>query len=816
MLVARDWQGTVVGQTASHNIVITDDHKAQQQLSQGGGGVDRRGSGGETGSGRTSRRSSFESEESDEIASGRRGFSCAVTTSTVQLPTPQGSSTNLHALPASTPTKTLKIPKNLSMTRLNKTESLSSKNRHSPYPTPTTGKSRPAEPPTFMRAFSMNNIPTYASMEGCTGQTSYAGKWRGGKKASVTAPTSANTSRSNSPPEFAPLPMSGIVPSTNSFPAFTSPDMSAFTRGIVTAPVSTAASPEGQGPTSPILRPQPPQFPLFMSVNPSWETTIPLVTNEVPAITIPSDIPDIPATHPFITKLIPSEGPMAGGIEVTIIGQGFTHGVTPYFGDLPVSGIDYYAPTTIVAILPPSPVAGPVLVTLRDGVGRPVSDFTNLDSKQFFTYKNHSDRDLMELALQILGYNWWGKVDQGTDVAALIIGSQNSQRLPMAAGGSSGEALEDVLLRCLDMIDGDAGPFLSERSKTGHTLLHYAAMQGYTRFVCTLLARGLDPSLRDNAGFTALHYAAWLGRQEVVERLVAENVGLLALKTAYGKTPEMLAADRARGKIAMILDRAATGDVVSPGVSRVSSMASLRSSLSRGSLSEYFGGSEQDEEEASEDGDSLEGIENQDDDEQQSDAEEEEFDLQMGSLRVVERQPTEHLSSPLAETLVTQVNPPRVPSPVERMVPISAVAAFFNDFFNYQRKAFNQHMTPHLPPNTNAAEDDRKKLGLVADISDENYDDPPPAYSQHAPTPAPTKQVEKFSLATRLSLRGRYILMLTGMAKDAEFSPEELDAVKWNVKISVPNDYMLLYFWVSPTNTPPPLSPRPVSSRLHH
>ena len=802
MLVARDWQGTIVGQTASYNIVITDDHKAQQQLTQGSLGLDRRGSGGETGSGRTSRRSSFESEESDEITSGRRGFSGTMTTTTGQLPTPQGSSTNLHALPGATATKAVRIPKTLSMTRLNKMEPLS-KNRHCPYPTPTGGKSHPAEPPTFMRAFSMNHIPTYASVEGWAGQTSYAGKWRGGKKASITAPTSANTSRSNSPPDFAPLPTSTVVSSsTNLFPAFASPEMNAFRTGIVSAPISTAASPEDQGPTSPLVCPQAPQSSHFMSVNPSWETTIPLVTNEVPGITIPADIPDIPATHPLITKLIPSEGPMSGGIEVTIIGQGFTRGVTPYFGDLPVPGIDYYPPTTIVAILPPSAVAGPVLVTLRDGAGRTVSDVTNLDSKQWFTYKNHSDRDLMELALQILGYNWWGKVDEGRNVAALIIGNQNSQQLPMTAGGSSGEALEDALLRCLDMIDGEKAPFLSERSKSGHTLLHYASMQGYTRFASALLTRGLDPSLRDNAGFTALHYAAWLGRQEVVERLVAENVGLLALKTAHGKTPEGLAADRRHGKIARILDRAATGAVVSPGISRVSSMASLRSSFSRGSLSEYFGGSEQDEEDVSEDGESLEGIENPDDGET-SDTGEEELDLQMGSLGAVQRQPTELLASPSAEVLKAPEDPPRVPSPMERMVPISAVTAFFNDFFNYQRKAFNQHLTPHLPPTpATIPEGDPKKLGLVSDISDENYDDPPPAYSQHAPAPPPTKQVEKFSLATRLSLRGRYILMLTGMAKDAEFSPEELEAVKWNVKISMPNDYMLLCFWVSPTNSP--------------
>lgn len=455
---------------------------------------------------------------------------------------------------------------------------------------------------------------------------------------------------------------------------------------------------------------------------------------------------------------------MAGGIEVTILGHAFNPGLTPFFGDLPAPHIDYYPPTTIIAIAPPSPVPGPVLVTLRDPQGQTVSDITNLDVKQLFTYKNHTDRDLCELALQIMGYKWFGKVEEARNVAAMIIGNQQTT-VP-----ATGESVEESLVRCLDGMDRDSHPFvanLSARSKTGHTLLHYAAMAGYPRLLSALLVRGVDATLRDLSGFTPLHYAAWLGRVSAVRVLVAENLGLLALKTPQGKTPEGLAAERGRTGVCAVLDRAVMGEV-----SRTSSLVSLRSELSRGSLSEYFGGSEQSSD-----------VELDPEEEE----EEQEEDLQMGSLRrVVVDELVDEL---VAEQELVEEEPemPRMPSPMERMVPISAVTAFFNEFFTYQRrKALNTQ--PPVP---------KPKIGLVSDL-EETYDDPPPAYSQLPlpPPPGAKDGVEKFSLATRLSLRGRYILKLTGMAKDAEFTPEELDAVKWNVRISLPNDYMLIYFWV--------------------
>ena len=116
----------------------------------------------------------------------------------------------------------------------------------------------------------------------------------------------------------------------------------------------------------------------------------------------------------------------------------------------------------------------------------------------------------MELALQIMGFKWLGKLEDARNVAAMIIGNNaNTQELAAGAGGGGG--LESTLLKCLDVIDLDTSPHparLGQRSKTGHTMLHYASMAGMTRLVAGLLVRGVNPSTTDRSGFTALHYAA--------------------------------------------------------------------------------------------------------------------------------------------------------------------------------------------------------------------------------------------------------------------------------------------------------------------
>ena len=223
-----------------------------------------------------------------------------------------------------------------------------------------------------------------------------------------------------------------------------------------------------------------------------------------------------------------------------------------------------------------------------------------IEQQQLFTYVNTTDRALMELALQIMGFKWLGKLEDARNVAAMIIGNNSTtggQELP---GGAAAGGLENTLLKCLDVIDLDTSPHparLAQRSKTGHTMLHYAAMAGMRRLVAGLLVRGVNPAVTDRSGFTALHYAAWLGKGKVVQRILSgENGGLLTMKTMEGKTPEMLAGETGRMEIVRILNTVGGGQET---LSRASSVASLVSSLgesfSRASLDDYFAGSEWDE-----------------------------------------------------------------------------------------------------------------------------------------------------------------------------------------------------------------------------
>ena len=473
--------------------------------------------------------------------------------------------------------------------------------------------------------------------------------------------------------------------------------------------------------------------------------------------------------------MVPTEGPTSGGIEVTILGQGFTQGIIAQFGEVTAIPTECYSSTTLVCLLPPSPTPGPVFVTLKDTFGRPVTDALRIEQQQLFTYVNATDRALMELALQIMGFKWLGKLEDARNVAAMIIGNHGTTNVGAGDVGGSG-GLENTLLRCLDIIDLDTSPHparLAQRSKTGHTMLHFAAMAGMRRLVAGLLVRGVNPAITDLAGFTPLHYAAWLGRGKVVQRLLSgDNAGLLAMKTLEGKTPEELAVESGRVEIVQLLSAPSIG----PGtLSRASSLASLAESLSRASLSEYFAGSEWDESGSSSDN----NLDDQDDEE-----------LWLGSLR----NETSEASTPTTTSVVPAVARPRprrffqlrpqLPDP-QALNPALYVAAL-NDLLQPYLQALRLTNTHSDSKHSSSLQDEKK------------YDLPPPAYSELYPVQPVPK--EKFSLATRLSLRGRSVLRWTGMAGDAGLSTEEIEFLRredGRRKKSWTRDYMLFFFWVS-------------------
>ena len=135
-----------------------------------------------------------------------------------------------------------------------------------------------------------------------------------------------------------------------------------------------------------------------------------------------------PALPPRITHLIPGEGPVHGGIEVTVLGENFVQDLTCVFGDNAAVPTHFWSSSTLVAVLPPSANPGPVVVSIK-GVPLTVEPGNGL---QLFTYKDDSDRSLLELALQVVGLKMTGRLEDAAAVAMRIVGNS-----PSGAGASS-------------------------------------------------------------------------------------------------------------------------------------------------------------------------------------------------------------------------------------------------------------------------------------------------------------------------------------------------------------------------------------------
>ncbi|KAI9305291.1 hypothetical protein BJ944DRAFT_70730 [Cunninghamella echinulata] len=136
--------------------------------------------------------------------------------------------------------------------------------------------------------------------------------------------------------------------------------------------------------------------------------------------------------RPQMQRMIPNEGPMDGGIEVTILGQGFRPGLTCMFGDTEATNTHYWSPNTLVCILPPATEPGAVVVSFKEYPVVPDSQDLTL-----FTYCNENDRALMELALQVVGLKMTGKVEDARDIAMRIVeGNENSNQV-VATNNSS-------------------------------------------------------------------------------------------------------------------------------------------------------------------------------------------------------------------------------------------------------------------------------------------------------------------------------------------------------------------------------------------
>lgn len=236
--------------------------------------------------------------------------------------------------------------------------------------------------------------------------------------------------------------------------------------------------------------------------------------------------------QPSIQRVIPAQGPINGGIEITLLGTKFKDGLLVKFGENIALSTQCWSETTMVTYLPPASCAGQVFVTVLDP-----EDANSLEAhpsnKSIFTYVDDTDRQLIELALQIVGLKMNGKLEDARNIAKRIVGndegsgSLDSNISPGNISGANQMAMDklgaqsDELLLVKVIKSLHVNSNLSMCDNLGRTLLHLAALKGYNSLCSTLIKNGARVNDKDLYGFTPLHFACVGGDVKVI-RLLTE------------------------------------------------------------------------------------------------------------------------------------------------------------------------------------------------------------------------------------------------------------------------------------------------------
>ncbi|KAF8520337.1 hypothetical protein BU17DRAFT_46834 [Hysterangium stoloniferum] len=275
-----------------------------------------------------------------------------------------------------------------------------------------------------------------------------------------------------------------------------------------------------------------------------------------------------PLDPPKIHRLIPSSGPTTGGIEITVLGSNFDSSLPLecIFGGVVASSTHRWSDNTLVCVLPSRATPGIVNVEIQ-GVKR-----EDEGNACLFNYVDESDRQLMELALQVVGLKMTGKIEEARNVAMRIVGNANSQSPTMTTdeltqmntlsetsfvhhsllGSLGGVDLETLIIKLLTLLDvptEDGGRPLSSvphaiehKNATGQTLLHLAVLLALPSLTSCLIGRSIDINAANNNGLTPLHFAAMKGWREGIEILLTEGADPTRVDL-MGLTPAQRARD---------------------------------------------------------------------------------------------------------------------------------------------------------------------------------------------------------------------------------------------------------------------------------
>jgi uncharacterized protein len=208
-----------------------------------------------------------------------------------------------------------------------------------------------------------------------------------------------------------PSPKSSVASPRSESASLDSSEMLLSAQSLVD--LTSLADSESRVPSSTFLPTAPPS-PVAMSVPQYQLLQEPLGSAPLPFMFFSEPPPLTPVPQPRIHRLIPSSGPIIGGIEVTILGSNFHPSLQLdcTFGDVMASSTQRWSDNTLVCILPPRQTSGVVAVWFsgmqKDDDGTPPC---------LFTYTDESDRALLVSCLYpsssrlthvigITGWNW--------------------------------------------------------------------------------------------------------------------------------------------------------------------------------------------------------------------------------------------------------------------------------------------------------------------------------------------------------------------------------------------------------------------------
>uniref|UniRef100_A0A6B2KX84 IPT/TIG domain-containing protein n=1 Tax=Arcella intermedia TaxID=1963864 RepID=A0A6B2KX84_9EUKA len=254
--------------------------------------------------------------------------------------------------------------------------------------------------------------------------------------------------------------------------------------------------------------------------------------------------------YPQIMQVIPNQGPMSGGIDVTVLGCGFHTKLKSFFGNNEATTKTFWGESTFVVTLPPSLVPGPVVVSLQDvNHDQPYLNSTTV----LFTYVNNVDRQLLELALQVIGMKLNGRLDNPENIALQIV-NQNDANSPFNnpvnydQSGKKCDMMDPSLItntiKYLLTLETEFPLDLSLQTSSGHQLLHLAVIMDLQPVIDILLENHnfLSVDLPDSNGWTALHFAAYYNRRKSIKKLIKHGASVFA-DTLDGKLPHELTRD---------------------------------------------------------------------------------------------------------------------------------------------------------------------------------------------------------------------------------------------------------------------------------